>query len=294
MTGIMRASAPSFLKDTEMSTPEPTWQAWYSPKPLPTPDGPLCLAWDGPLARVLINRPEVRNAMSEAMWDLLLGHVQAIAAAPQIQAVVVEGAGTQAFCAGADMAEFAQVYATPERTRAYNAKVQQAQIALERLAKPTLALVRGACVGGGCGIALACDMRVVAHDARLGITPSKIGAAYSLSDTRRLVALVGPARAKDMLFSGRLLGSEEALRVGLVDRCCDSAQLAETARQCVDPWLGNSGQSIAHAKRSILSIEGIAPMTDAALQAGFDDCFAGPDFAEGYAAFLAKRAPKFQ
>ena len=277
-----------------MSTPESTWQAWYSHTALPTPDGPLCLAFDGPLARVLINRPEVRNAMSEVMWDLLLQHVQAIAAAPHIKAVVLEGAGTQAFCAGADMAEFAQVYATPERTRAYNAKVQQAQIALERLAKPTLALVQGACVGGGCGIALACDMRVVAHSARLGITPSKIGAAYSLSDTRRLVALVGPARAKDMLFSGRLLDSEEAWRVGLVDRRCDSGQLAEVARACIGPWLSNSSHSIAHTKRSILSIAGIAPVADADLQAGFENCFAGPDFAEGYAAFLAKRSPRFQ
>ena len=277
-----------------MSTPESPWQAWYSHTALPTPDGPLCLAFDGPLARLLINRPEVRNAMSEAMWDLLISHVQAIAAAPAIKAVVVEGAGMQAFCAGADMAEFAQVYATPERTRAYNAKVQQAQIALERLAKPTLAMVRGACVGGGCGIALACDMRVVAQDARLGITPSKIGAAYSLSDTRRLVALVGPACAKDMLFSGRLLDSEEALRVGLVDRCCDSAQLAEVARACLEPWLTNSSHSIAQAKRSILSIAGIAPTSDQALQAGLEDCYAGPDFAEGYAAFLTKRAPRFQ
>ena len=82
-----------------MSTPESPWQAWYSHTALPTPDGPLCLAFDGPLARVLINRPEVRNAMSEAMWDLLLQHVQAIAAAPHIKAVVLEGAGTQAFCA---------------------------------------------------------------------------------------------------------------------------------------------------------------------------------------------------
>ena len=277
-----------------MNTPDSPWQAWYGSQALPTPDAPLCLAFDGPLARVLINRPEVRNAMSEVMWDLLLAHVQTIAAAPQIKAVLVEAAGTKAFCAGADMSEFAQVYATPERTRVYNAKVQQAQIALERLAKPTLAMVQGACVGGGCGIALACDVRVVAQDARLGITPSKIGAAYSLSDTRRLVALVGPARAKDMLFSGRLLDSEEALRVGLVDRRCDSAQLAEVARACIEPWLSNSSHSIAHTKRSILSIAGIAPVADADLQAGFENCFAGPDFAEGYAAFLAKRPPRFE
>jgi enoyl-CoA hydratase/carnithine racemase len=137
-------------------------------------------------------------------------------------------------------------------------------------------------------------MRVVAHSARLGITPSKIGAAYSLSDTRRLVALVGPARAKDMLFSGRLLDSEEALSVGLVDRRCDSGQLAEVARACIEPWLNNSSHSIAHTKRSILSIAGIAPVADADLQAGFEGCFAGPDFAEGYAAFLAKRSPRFQ
>ncbi len=277
-----------------MKTPTFAWQAWYSTTPLPQPDAPLSLAFDGALARLLINRPEVRNAMSEAMWDLLLAHVQTIANAPGIKAVVIEGAGHQAFCAGADIGEFAQVYASAERTRAYNAKVQLAQVALERLAKPTLALVRGVCVGGGCGIALACDMRVVSEDARLGITPSRIGAAYSLSDTRRLVALVGPARAKDMLFSGRLLDSAEAWRIGLVDHRCPIDQLADTARACIDPWLINSRHSIAHAKRSIQSIAGVAPLSDAQLQADFEACFAGPDFAEGYAAFLAKRSPRFE
>ncbi len=277
-----------------MSTPEVAWQAWYSPNPLPPPDAPLALALDGPLARLLINRPQVRNAMNQAMWDLLLAHVQTIAQAPQIKAVLIEGAGPQAFCAGADMGEFAQVYASADSTRAYNAKVQLAQVALERLAKPTLAMVRGVCVGGGCGIALACDMRVVSEDARLGITPSRIGAAYSQSDTRRLVALVGPARAKDMLFSGRLLDSAEAWRIGLVDQRCPSADLAQAARACIDAWLANSRHSIAYAKQSIQSMTGVAPLSDAQLQADFEACFAGPDFAEGYAAFLAKRAPRFE
>ena len=173
-----------------MSTPEVAWQAWYSPNPLPPPDAPLALALDGPLARLLINRPQVRNAMNQAMWDLLLAHVQTIAQAPQIKAVLIEGAGPQAFCAGADMGEFAQVYASAESTRAYNAKVQLAQVALERLSKPTLALVRGVCVGGGCGIALACDMRVVSEDAMCASLVALMGSRVGTDGITRTYQLL--------------------------------------------------------------------------------------------------------
>ena len=185
----------------------------------------LRLERDGAIAEIVLARPERQNAIGTAMWRALAGHCDALARDPGVRVVIVRGEGGT-FSAGADIGEFAQVFADRAAAHDYNELVQEALGRLERLPMPTIAQIGGNCVGGGCALAVACDLRFAAEDARLGITPARLGLAYSLGDVRRLAGLVGAARAKDLLFSARLVTAEEALRLGLVDRVPAAPELA--------------------------------------------------------------------
>jgi enoyl-CoA hydratase/carnithine racemase len=257
------------------------------------PDDSIACIRDGAVAHVVVNRPAKRNALTAAIWRAIPGMMLTLAEDPGVRLVVLRGAGTIAFSAGADIGEFAVVYSDAESARAYNAEVRAAQLAVERLPKPTLALVFGACVGGGCGLALACDLRFAAEDARFGITPSKLGTAYSVPDTRRLVALVGPSRAKDILFSGRLLDAPEAAAIGMVERLAPAAALERVAAAYARTLLANSHASLVVAKKTINAIAGIDPCPETELDRLFEESFRSRDFQEGVAAFKAKRPPRF-
>ncbi len=168
--------------------------------------------------------------------------------------------------------------------------------ALDQLAafpKPTIALIRGACVGGGCGIALACDLRFAASDSRFGITPSKLGLVYPFNDTRRLVDAVGISNAKDLLYSGRLLDSEEALAMGMINRVLPDAELENSVSAYIDTLLTRSSHTARMSKHLINLIRGGLDKETEVTRQIFRDAFQGEDFREGYRAFLDKRAPVF-
>jgi enoyl-CoA hydratase/carnithine racemase len=251
----------------------------------------LLLTLDGAVATLTLNVAARRNAISAAMWRAIperLGEAEARGA----RVLIVTGAGA-AFAAGADISEFAEVYATAQSSAAYTDAVQTANAALAGFPHPVIAMVRGACVGGGCGIALACDLRFADPTARFGITPAKLGLAYTLEDTKRLTDAVGFARAKDILFSGRLLDAEEALSAGLIQRVIAAEALEAETRAYAAALLQNAPGSIGTMKRIVGLIgEGYARETQesAALYA---EAFASADFREGYAAFMEKRKPRF-
>jgi enoyl-CoA hydratase/carnithine racemase len=252
---------------------------------------PLVLEIDGEVARLTLNRPEKRNALTRAMWAALPERVAAFERSGA-KVLVVAGAG-ETFAAGADIGEFETVYATRESTAEYFARVADGMGALARCPKPTLAEVRGACVGGGLGLALCCDLRIAAADARFAITPARLGLTYGLADTKRLTEVVGPSVAKDMLFTGRRLEAVEALRVGLVNAVVDpealDAAVAEKAREIADA----SGWSARTAKAIVARILDGAVADDAETAAWLLDAVEGEDFREGRAAFLEKRTPRF-
>jgi len=266
---------------------------WFSGDSIPLPGEALACVPDGPVAHVVLNRPAKRNAMTAQMWQGIIAMMGRLAAEPAVKLVVFRGAGGEAFSAGADISEFREVFADERRTRTYNANVRAAQLAVETLEKPTLALIRGACVGGGCGLALACDIRFATTDARFGIPPSKLGTAYSPPDTRRLVALVGPSRAKDMLFSGRLLDAAEAKAIGMVDRVVSDSMFEGAAADYAKLLLANSQGSIRTAKLMVNALSGIDPRPAELLEARFEASFSGADFREGFSAFCEKRPPRF-
>lgn len=256
-------------------------------------DGALALERRGWLATILFDRAAKKNAFSQKMWAALPEIVAEIECDEQIRVVVVRGAGGT-FCAGADISEFAAVHADRASSDRANEIIREAQRALRSLSRPTIALVEGACVGGGCGLALACDLRFAAENARFGITPARLGLAYSFHDTLQLVEKVGAAAAKDILFSGRLFDAAEAFRIRLVDRVF-AADALETETLAYATQLSELAQgSIRTAKAVINAVsdhlaDGLAPQYADRVSSAFDSA----DFREGRQAFLEGRRPIF-
>ncbi|MEY2883397.1 MAG: hypothetical protein RL490_1121 [Pseudomonadota bacterium] len=251
----------------------------------------LRLDTSGTIARLLIDRPDKRNAFTQAMWEALPGLVDTAMADPAVRILIVQSAHPGPFCAGADIGEFATASGDPAWRARNQAAIRATQVTLARAPKPTLAMIDGDAVGGGCGIALACDLRIASPRARMGITPAKLGLVYPLHDTRLLVDLVGPAQARRLLYSAMLVDAAEALRIGLVQ------QVAEDVVATVDAYAASvvaASPASQRATKAIIQriIEG-AHDDDATSAAGFDAAFTGPDFAEGVAAFMAKRKPVF-
>lgn len=231
------------------------------------------------IATVVIDHPAKRNAMTDPMWAALPPLLTALAADPAVRVLVLTGAG-DTFCAGADISTLASGAGAAQHLAG------AAEEALAAFPKPTLAVIRGFCVGGGCQLAAACDLRFAAEDARFGVTPAKLGIVYPASSTRRLAALVGPATAKYLLFSGELIGTERALRTGLLDEVLPAAGLDARVAEFTQVLAGRSQLTQAAAK------EFAAGRTDR------DAYWAGQargsgDTAEGVAAFLERRAPRF-
>lgn len=255
-------------------------------------DDSLLLQPIGDYAVLTLNRPDKRNAISHAMWRRLPELISAVEADASIKLFVVRGAGGH-FAAGADIAEFEVALGSPEAARAYFDDVSRATDALQRCVKPTLAAIQGACVGGGLALALCCDLRLAAADSRFGITPARLGLSYSLADTRRLVDAVGSAAAKDILFTGRLLEAEEALRIGLVNGLAAPEAFEDALRGRAEELCAASQWTARAVKATVaLVLDGERSETDATRRWQLE-AVDGEDFREGRLAFTEKRAPKF-
>ncbi|MFF8653288.1 enoyl-CoA hydratase/isomerase family protein [Streptomyces huasconensis] len=231
------------------------------------------------VATVVIDHPAKRNAMTEAMWRQVPPLFAGLAADPAVRVVVLTGEGGT-FCAGADISSLRESAQTAQDLAV------RAEEALAAFPKPTLAAVRGYCVGGGCQLAGACDLRFADEAASFGITPAKLGIVYSASSTRRLVSLVGPATAKYLLFSGELIGAERALRTGLVDEVLPAGELGKRVSEFARTLASRSQLTQAAAKEFTAGRTGReAYWRDQARGSG--------DTAEGVAAFLERRQPRF-
>ncbi|HEX7725666.1 MAG TPA: enoyl-CoA hydratase-related protein [Rhizomicrobium sp.] len=253
-------------------------------------DAPILFACADDVATITLSRPDKRNALNEAMWAGLAEAVKRADAMPEAKIVVIRGAGGH-FAAGADISEFATVYASRERGAEYSRIVASGVGAIAQAAKPVIAMIEGSCVGGGMAIALACDLRLASATAKCGITPAKLGIVYAFGDTKRLVDAVGPSKAKDILFTGRIMEADEALTIGLVDEVHASGTLEKSVAAKCALIAGNSQWSVRGTKEMIRFI--MAAVETRETTGKFLDAVEQSDFKEGRAAFMEKRAPKF-
>lgn len=253
-------------------------------------DAGLTVERRGAVAELVLNRPHTRNAFTASMWAALPGLLEA--AARDCRVLIVRGAG-DTFASGADISEFAEVYATAERGENYSRQIATALDALAAFPHPSIAMIRGACFGGGCALALACDLRFADESARFAITPARMGLLYPFNDTKRLVDCVGGAMAKDMLFSARTLDAAEALDCGLANRVTSPAGLERLVGDYVDQLLDMSPHSAEFTKQMIARVLAGQDHDSEATKALFAGAFNHADFNEGYRAFLEKRKPDF-
>jgi enoyl-CoA hydratase/carnithine racemase len=244
------------------------------------------------VATLALDRPERKNAITVAMWERFPAMIGEIQRDTGIRAVIITGSGG-AFAAGADIAELASVFSDRTSADAYLTLMSAAQDAVMGCEKPTVAMIRGACIGAGCGLSLSCDIRFTDPSGRFGITPAKLGMIYSLADTRRLVDAVGPAFARDLLLSGRIVEADEAARIGLVNRVVPADLLEATTRAFAMTLAANAPSSIRGIKAILAMIRAERDDDAAMSRALFLDVLTQPEFAEGLAAFHDKRPPRF-
>ena len=248
----------------------------------------------GPMAIVTLSRPESHNALSFRSWVRLAEIFDALAGERGLRAVVVRGAGERAFSAGANIEEFPELRLSADVARGYNEAISRALEAVMSFELPTVAMVRGLAVGGGCELAAACDLRVAAADARFGIPIGRLGVTLGPSEARAIVRLIGPARLKDLLFTGRLVDAAEALAMGLVDRVVPVEELPAAIAEIVTAIVSSAPTTIRAGKLAAdTSGRPLSRRDEGALARLTREAYDGADLKEGVAAFLERRAPRF-
>lgn len=254
----------------------------------------ILLDINGPVATITLNRPEVRNAFNVASWQALGDSVRKASATEGVRAIVIKGAGDKAFAAGADVKEFETHRANVLQSQAYSHLLESSLGTVSEAPQPVIAMIRGYCVGGGCELANACDIRIAADDARIGITPAKLGIILGFQEVRELVAQMGPGKAKEMLFTGRLMDAQEALRVGWLNHVVPVDELESFTQSFIESFIHNAPLTIQAAKRAVNAcLPG--PDGHVVLQQieSYVRGFAGRDYQEGIASFREKRKPEF-
>jgi enoyl-CoA hydratase/carnithine racemase len=248
---------------------------------------------DGALGRIVLDNPARRNAISGDMWRGIPKAIGELDADPDIRCIVLRGEGTAAFAAGADISEFERNRSSEAGVREYEAVVEAAHQAIERSPKPVIALIHGFCVGGGLATALSCDLRYADASSQFAIPAARLGLGYAPAGTSRLVATVGHAAAREIMFSARRYNAQEALAMGLVNRVLPDAELDEYVRKVALDLCANAPLTIAASKAIINAA--IGPQGD--FSAGREmvaRCMKSADYVEGRRAFMEKRPPRFQ
>jgi len=247
----------------------------------------------GQVLRITINRPDALNALSSEVLVQLAAALELAAADSEARAVVVTGAGDRAFIAGADIKEMSTK--SPREGREFAKAGHRITRLIEEMDKPVIAAINGVALGGGCEVALACDVRLASEKARLGQPEVNLGIMPGWGGTVRLSRIVGEGIAREIIFSGRTVSAEEALRIGLVNAVFAPDKLAEEAVQMATTMAGRAPLAISYAKRSMSRARSLDTEAATELEADlFALCFATEDQKEGMAAFIEKRTASFQ
>jgi enoyl-CoA hydratase/carnithine racemase len=254
----------------------------------------LRLEREGEFAFIVADNPARMNALTAAMWRALPGALAEAEKDDAVRVIVLKGAGTRAFSAGADISEF-DTARSGDRAAEYDALNDAAFTALSQCPKPTIAMIHGFCLGGGLGLALCTDLRLADEKAEFAIPAAKLGLGYNARWVRPLLAAVPPARAKEMLFTGRRFKVGEAAAMGLVNEVVPAAGLEARTRALASEIGANAPLTVRAAKRVIDELVRHPENPDMAMLDGMvDACFGSEDYAEGRRAFLEKRKPQFR
>ncbi len=250
---------------------------------------------EGAVGWMIFNNPARHNAVSMSMWQAMPNILEEFARDPAIRVVILAGAGEKAFVSGADISEFEEKRGSKEMAAAYNDSADMAGKALRDFPKPTIAMIRGYCFGGGVAIAANCDMRIASDDSVYSIPAAKLGLGYRYEGIARLTDLVGPAFTFEIFYTGRRFSAQEAIGMGLINRVVQVEQLERTTIEYANTIAKNAPLTIAAVKRCV--VEYLKPEKErniAVARKMVDACFASEDYAEGRNAFLAKREPVFK
>ncbi|MBB5214935.1 enoyl-CoA hydratase [Parapusillimonas granuli] len=258
------------------------------------PAGKLTLEVLGGVGRITISNPGRYNAMSLAMWRQLAQLARQAEQDPAVRVLMLQGDGDRAFVSGADISEFDSLRSSTEQVRAYGIAVDHAQEALSRCAKPVVAAIRGVCMGGGIGLALACDLRYCTDDSRFRMPAAKLGLGYDRAGIRRAVQMLGAARTAEMFFTARDFNGTEAERIGMVHQSFPGAVFADEIAALAGAIAANAPLTIRAAKLAIRHAVGDpAAQDETAVDQAVQDCFDSKDYQEGRLAFQSRRPPRF-
>jgi enoyl-CoA hydratase/carnithine racemase len=229
------------------------------------------------------------------MWRAVPQALASLDADPAVHAIVVAGEGEKAFISGADISQFKEKRSSAEAVQAYNAASDRASRALNEFSKPLMAMIRGYCIGGGLGVAIACDLRIASDNSRFGVPAAKLGLGYRYSGIKRLAELVGPSFTAEIFYTGRQFDAQEALQMGLVNRVLPVGELEKYVLDYAATITNNAPLTIAAVKRSLLEMRKDPGERDLELcQKMVEECFASEDYREGRTAFMEKRKPVFR
>ncbi len=256
----------------------------------------LLLQKEGPIGWITFNQPEKRNAVSQEMWQAMPEYVTDLASDPAIRVVILRGAGETAFVAGADISQFKDRRRNAADEEEYRRISGAGGESLARLGKPLVAMIHGFCIGGGVSIAITCDLRIAADDARFGIPAARLGLGYHYKGMEKLMSLIGPAYTKELFFTARTdFTAQDALRMGLVNQVVPKADLERFTRDYALTMSRNAPLTLRSAKASVEQLLRPDAQRDfALLDKLIKDCFDSQDYQEGVKAFSEKRRPQFQ
>jgi enoyl-CoA hydratase len=252
----------------------------------------LLFALDGGIGRIIFNRPQARNAFTFAMYERLAEICDRANKDHAIKVLVLRGAGDKAFASGTDINQF-RAFNTPQDGIDYENRIDRVLTTLEQCRVPTIAAITGACTGGGAAIAASCDLRIGTKSTRMGFPIARtLGNCLSMSNVSRLTALIGPARVKDLIFTARLVGAEEAAAVGLLTEVVeDSAALDRRADEVAALVAGHAPLTLSATKQAVARLQ--QRLTREEGEDLILMCYTSKDFREGLDAFLNKRAPQW-
>jgi enoyl-CoA hydratase len=248
----------------------------------------------GPIGLMTFNNPEKHNAVSLEMWETGERILQDFVADPRIRVIVLAGAGGKSFVSGADISKFESERATEEAVRRYNTAVERIYAGIYDLPKPTIAMIRGYCIGGGLGLAVACDLRICSDQSKFALPAAKLGLGYGFPGLRRFVDVLGPAVTKEIFYTARQFDAAQAFAMGLANHVKPDAQVEPFVFEMAETIAQNAPLTIGAVKRIVQEAVKDAAARDLALcERLVMACFASKDYVEGRRAFMEKRRPVF-